>query len=191
MSHLDYEKKYLTRSKTGYLHYPNYGQKFKKSFFPYFSNLWNNLDIKVQLLPLSDFKIKLKEELKPKRYKHFGKGSKIGNRLLTRIRLERSDLNSHKFTIGQSDSSECLCHSKYESSQHYLIDCFLFTSERQTLFNQVEHFIPNFKTFSKSLKYKILVMGINADDPDFNRTNTSISIAVQNFILKTKRFPDS
>ena len=34
-------------------------------------------------------------------------------------------------------------------------------------------------------------MGINADDPDFNPTNTSISIAVQNFILKTKRFPDS
>ena len=34
-------------------------------------------------------------------------------------------------------------------------------------------------------------MGINADDPEFNSTNTSISIAVQNFILKTKRFPDS
>ena len=143
------------------------------------------------MLPLIDFKIKLKEELKPKRYRHFGKGSKIGNRLLTRIRLERSDLNSHKFTIGQSESSECLCHSKYESSQHYLIECFLFSCERQTLINQVEHFIPNFKTFSKSLEYKILVMGINADDPDFNRTNTSISIAVQNFILKTKRFPDS
>ena len=76
-------------------------------------------------------------------------------RLLTRIRLERSDLNSHKFMIGQSESSECLCHSKYESSQHYLIDCFLYNCERQTLFNQVEHFIPNFKSFSKSLKYKI------------------------------------
>ena len=134
------------------------------------------------MLPLTDFKIKLKEELKPKRYRHFGKGSKIRNRLLTRIRLERSELNSHKFTIGQSESSECLCHSKYESSQHYLIDCFLFTCERQTLFNKVEHFIPNFKMFGKSLKYKILVIGIDADDPDFNRTNISISIAVQNFI---------
>ena len=46
-------------------------------------------------------------------------------------------------------------------------------------------------SFSKSLKYKILVMGIDTDDPDFNRTNISISIAVQNFILKSKRFPDS
>ena len=32
-SQLDYEKKYLTRSKTGYLPYPNYGQKFRNSFF--------------------------------------------------------------------------------------------------------------------------------------------------------------
>ena len=163
----------------------------QKSFFPYFSSLWNNLDVKIQLLPLYDFKVNLKDELKPRKYRHFGKGSKIGNRLLTRIRLEISDLNSHKFAIGQSEYSECLCHSKYETSQHYLIDCFLFSCERQTLFDQVEHFIPNFKNFSKSLKYKILVMGINTDDPDFNRTNTSISIAVQNYILKSKRFPDS
>ena len=190
-SALDYEKKYLTRSKSIYSPYPNYGHKFKQSYFPYFTCLWNNLDINIQLLPLPDFKMKLKEELKPKKYRHFSKGSKIGNRLLTRIRLERSDLNSHKFMIGQSETSECLCHSKYETSQHYLIDCFLYNCERQTLFNQVEHFIPNFKSFSKSLKYKILIMGIDTDDPDFNRTNTSISIAVQNFILKSKRFPDS
>ena len=66
-SALDYEKKYLTRSKTGYSPYPNYGKKFKESYFPYFTGLWNNLDVKIQLLPLIDFKIKLKEELKPKK----------------------------------------------------------------------------------------------------------------------------
>ena len=142
------------------------------------------------MLPLPEFKIKLKEELKPKKFKHFSKGSKIGNTLLTRIRLERSDLNLHKFTIGQSETSECLCNSKSESSQHYLIDCFLFTSERQVLFDQVEYFIQNFKTFSKSKKFEILVMGTNAGDPLFNYTNYSISIAVQNFILKSKRFPN-
>ena len=38
----DYGKKYLTRSKGGYLPYPNYGQKFQKSFFPYITSLWNN-----------------------------------------------------------------------------------------------------------------------------------------------------
>ena len=46
MSRIDYEKKYLTRSKIGYAPYPNYGQQFKKSFFPYITGLWNNLRLK-------------------------------------------------------------------------------------------------------------------------------------------------
>ena len=154
------------------------------------TNLWNNLDVSIQLLALPEFKLKLKEELKPHKFRHFSKGSKIGNRLLTRLRLERSDLNLHKFTIGQLETPECLCHSKQESSQHFLLDCFLYASERQTLFDRVEHFIPKFKSFSKFKKYETLVMGINPKDPYFYTTNTTISIAVQNFIMKTKRFSD-
>ena len=97
-------------------------------------------------------------------------------------------MNSHKFLIGQSESAECSCHFKNESSQHFLIDCFLYSSERQILFDRVEHFIPKFKSFNKSQKYEILVKGINTYDPDFLYTNTSISIAVQKFIFKSKRF---
>ena len=67
---------------------------------------------------------------------------------------------------------------KYESSIHYMIDCFLFSGERQTLFNLVEHYIPNFKNLNKSKQYEVLLMGINTNNPDFNYTNTNISIAV-------------
>ena len=38
---------------------------------------------------------------------------KNGNKLLARIRLERSDLNLHKFTIGQSEISEAMVYQKY------------------------------------------------------------------------------
>ena len=161
MMELDYAKKYLTRSKGGYSPYPNYGSKFTKSFFPYMSKLWNNLEVSTQLMALPDFKEQLKKELKPAKIKHFSKGSKIGNTLLTRIRIERSDLNLHKFTIGHSETAECLCHAKQESSSHFLIDCFLYSGERQTLFSLVEHYIPNFSNLSKSKKYEILVMGIH------------------------------
>ena len=189
-SKIDYEKKYLTRSKGGYLPYPFYGDKFKRSFFPYVTSLWNNLDVSLQLLALPEFKSKLKDELKPHKFRHFSKGSKHGNKLLTRMRLERSDLNLHRFTIGQSETPECICHSKQESSQHFLLDCFLYSSERQALFDRVEHYIPKFKSFSKIQKYETLVMGINAKDPFFYSTNTTISIAVQTFIMKTKRFSE-
>ena len=134
MSEIDYAKKYLTRSKGGYSPYPNYGVKYGNSFFPYMAKQWNNLNVSTQLMALPDFKDQLKMELNPKKVSHFAKCSKLGNILLTRLRLDRSDLNLHKFTIGLVETSECLCHANKESSLHYLIECFLYSGERQTFF---------------------------------------------------------
>ena len=55
-SELDYAKKYLTRSKGGYSPYPNYGVRYKNSFLPYITGLWNNLNVSTQLMALPDFK---------------------------------------------------------------------------------------------------------------------------------------
>ena len=95
---------------------------------------------------LPDVKVQLKKELKPSKVKHLSRGSKIGSSLLTRIRLNGSDLNLHKFDIGLHDTPEC--HAT-ESSFHYIIDCFLYSGEGQTLYNLVEHYIPRFSKFSK------------------------------------------
>ena len=191
MSKLDYEKKYLTRTKVGYSPYPYFGNKYSNSFFPYMSKLWNNLDVSIQVMLLPDFKLQLKKELKPIKYKHFSKGSKLGNSLLSRIRLNRSDLNLHKFDIGLHETSECLCHAKSESSIHYMMDCFLYSGERQNLLNLVEHYIPNFPKLNKTKQFEILLLGINPENPEFFTTNTILSIAVQTFILKTKRFNET
>ena len=59
-------------------------------------------------MALPDFKLKLKTSLKPNKIKKKSKGSKVGNILLTRIRLDRSDLNLHKFNTGHSDTPECM-----------------------------------------------------------------------------------
>ena len=86
----------------------------------------------------------MKKMFKPKRYKHFARGSKLGNILLTRIRVGRSDLNQHKFAVGHVDSPECLCHFRSESPEHYFLDCFLYEPERQILFGLIEHYVPFF-----------------------------------------------
>ena len=151
------------------------------------TRLWNDLSVSTQVMELSAFKEQIKKDLKPIKYKHFTKGSKIGNTLLTRIRLNRSDLNLHKFTIGHSESAECNCHAKTESSLHFLTECFLYAGERQTLYNLVEHYIPQFLNKTKRKQYEILAMGINTDQPEFTSTNTTITIAVQKFILSTKK----
>ena len=138
-----------------------------------------------------DFKLYTSKELKPKKFKYFSKGSKSGNSLLTRIRVGRSYLNQHKFSIGHTDSPQCLCHFREESPSHYFIDCFLYTPERQALFGLIEHYIPNFPNYSKHKKLDIILNGVNINNDDFISTNVSLTIAVQNFILQTKRFSEN
>ena len=98
MPKLDIQREHSLRSKGGYIPFKNYGSKFKNSFFPYTSGIWNNIPKDVQCKDLTDFKDYTKK-LKPMRYKHFSRGNKLSNSLLTKIRVGRSDLNQHKFTI--------------------------------------------------------------------------------------------
>ena len=139
MPKLDFEREHFLRSKGGYIPFKNIGNKFKSSFFPHHSQLWNNLPKNIQSSNLIDFKAFTKTDLKPPKYKHFSKDNKCSNPLLTRIRVGRSYLNQHKFSIGHADSPECLCHHREESPSHYFLECFLYSPERQALFSLIEH----------------------------------------------------
>ena len=184
----DIEKKQITRSKGGYIPFPYQNKVFNSSFFPNTSKLWNNLPKKIRVQDIQEFKTSIKSLIKPKRHKHFSCGSKLGNKLLTQIRVGRSDLQLHRFTIGLSESTECQCHSKSESPEHYFLQCFLYSPERQVLLNLFEHYIPTFKNLNRKQKLNILLTGINTDNPEFFYLNKTLTIAVQNFILETKRF---
>ena len=67
-------------------------------------------------------------------------------------------------------------------------DCFLYSLEHQTLFNLIEHYIPKFHRLSKKEKLRIIIFGIDIDNDEFVHLNTTLTNAVQNFIMKTKRF---
>ena len=97
-------------------------------------------------------------------------------------------LNQHRFSVGQVDNPECLCHHKEESPSHYFLECFLYSQERRTLFELFEHYIPNFTNFSKKQKLQVILNNIYPDTEDFIPTNITLTIGVQNFILQTKRF---
>ena len=176
------------RSRGGYIPFKSGSYKFNTSFFPFYCKLWNALPNNVKSQSLEDFKCYTRTELKPIRIKHFSKGQKYSNSLLTKISVGRSSLNQHKFSIGQIDSPECLCNFREESVSHYFMDCFLYTLERQTLFHIFEHYIPNFPNFSKQKKLHIILNGIYYDKVEYLSTNVSLTIATQNFILQTKRF---
>ena len=191
MPKLDIGRQHIMRSKGGYIPFKYKGKDFNNSFFPHTSKLWNSLSKDIQCKDLDEFKLCTKKEIKPPRYKHFSRGSKLGNTLLTRIRVGRSYLNQHSFTIGHADSPECLCHFKSESSEHYFLDCFLYSLERQKLFSLIEHHVPNFKQLNKKQKLDLILQGVNINDDEFLSVNTTITKAVQIFILTTKRFTSS
>ena len=130
----------------------------------------------------------MKLDLKPPKHRSFSVGPKMSNVILTRFRRGRTDLNHIRFTLGLTDDPSCLCHFKLESSEHYMLDCFLYTVERQNLYNLVEHLIPKFPNLSKKEKFIILMKGIDIKNPELYNTNKRISFAVQSFITKTKRF---
>ena len=162
---------------------------FNKSFFPYFTCLWNKLpeSLKSQS-DLDTFKLELKDKIKPRKYKHFSKGNKIENALLTRIRVGRSHLNGHSYTIGLANTPECLCHFPCENTEHYLLYCFLFEQERRTMFESVRNLVPKFDKITKKKQLEILLNGLDIDNNEMNHLNTKLQIIVQKFILQTGRF---
>ena len=160
------------------------GSDFAKSFFPHFSKCFNKLEPEITAEhDIMAFKLKMK----PKKIKHYSWGSKRGNTLWTQLRVGRSFLNAHGFAINLADSDLCLC-SRSESVQHFLTECFLFTEERNLLYDSMEQILPKFKTFPKKTKIEILLHGINLNSDEIDSRNGKIIYAVQNYILKTKRF---
>ena len=176
------------RNTNFYKPFPAKTSYFFKTFFPYFSKNFNNLDTNLKSeSDLPTFKISLKNYLKPNKIRHYSWGSKLGNKLWTQLRVGRSKLNLHKFTINLSDTDQCLC-SRTESVDHFFIECFLYNEERRLLYDSMEQILPTFLTFSNKIKLNIFLHGINLHSDETDSRNSKIIYEVQKFILKTKRF---
>ena len=172
-----------------YVQFPYHNKKYSKSFFPFYTKQWNRLPRTVKLLQTDEFKKYLKDNLKPKKYKPYFKGDKYKNSLLTRIRVGRSFLNSHRYSTGQTDTPNCSCNdTDIETPMHYITQCELYSDARRTLFGRVEQFIPRFKNLSKKKQFEILVHGYNINEVELNSINVRILNATQFFIHQTKRF---
>ena len=129
-------------------------------------------------------------KLKPTKYKHFQRGPTLGNILVTRIRVGRSYLNAHQYSIGLVDDPQCLCGQSLESSMHYFTKCLLFASQRQILYSLFEHYIPTFNNMTLKQKHDTIIYGYNINNNDYLCMNTLLTLGVQKFIIQTKRFEE-
>ena len=180
---------YQLRNSPPYRQFKYHNKKFNDSFFPYFTRKFCGLKPSIRCQrDLDEFKVSLKSFIKPKRHKFFAFGSKRGCALATQLRVGRTKLNAQSYAIGLSTSSICDCLHPSESTSHHLNNCFLYNTERQTLNGKVQQLIPNFVSLSDSKKTDILLFGVSPNDPDFYHTNIKIQLALQQYLLKTKRF---
>ena len=125
---------------------------------------------------------------KPLKISFFSHGSKQGNSIITRLRVDRSFLNAHAFSIGLALSPECACGAKQETTLHILKFCPLYHSLRQKLFDLVGRQISVFHKLNNKEQMYVLLYGYKNENTDYYYINTAVTFAVQDFLIKTKRF---
>ena len=114
----------------------------------------------------------------------------LGLKYLTRLRLERSDLNEHKLKHNFQDCINplCTCSLEPESNSHFFLRCHNYFTLCAELMNDLKIIDENILTLSKNSLVQLLVFG----DPKYNHIdNCQILNASISFILKLERFKGS
>ena len=77
---------------------PTGTERYLKSFFPYCYNMWPTIDPRIRnSISLTIFKSRYIASIRPPRNKTYAIHDKLGIPLLTRLRVEHSDLRAHRF----------------------------------------------------------------------------------------------
>ena len=112
--------------------------------------------------------------IKPPAY--YYSGTRLGQIHHTRLRLNCSSLYQHLFLKNTTDNPHCEC-GAVEDTKHFFLTCYRFRNLRQDLLNKIS-------TFCQPTLDVILYGNIDLSV----RENKQIFLAVQDFILKSKRF---
>ena len=113
-------------------------ERYDNSFLPYCIKFWNNL-VTVKSLPtLSRFKDHLYEFIRPKGSGFYGIHDKHGIKLITKIRIEFSDLRDHRCNHNFNCLSPiCSCGIEDETSENYLLSLPRHQAQRTILLSNI------------------------------------------------------
>ena len=173
-SYLDFpsQESYLLRSSSASIirPLPTRTKSFKGTFFPYCINEWNKLKVGVRnAKSINIFKKSIVSEKKENSL--FCIYDPLGVKLLTRLRLRFSHLNEHKFRHGFSDTINpmCACGTEIETTEHFLLRCQFYSTQRLELFEKLEKVEPNFLSLSAKNQVLILLYGSWAISENLNQ----------------------
>ena len=112
-------------------------------------------------------------------------GTKLGNTLHTQLRLGMSRLNAHQYAIQKITDPACACGHNQENTNHFILDCPLFTPARTHLFRETSlHLKVDFQTLTNTMKINILLFGLNTREA----SASLVSHEFQKYLQHTNRF---
>jgi hypothetical protein len=152
-------------------------QAHYRSFLPATIKKWNDLSEELRCIPSAE---EFKEALRPvKQYTpaQYLTGDRKTQILLCRLRVGNADLNLNLYDRNLEPSPTCLCGAPEESTEHFLLDCPDYDSERIDLQNNIGPGV------------QITTILLLKGDPNATEdTNLKIAKATQKYIIATKRF---
>ena len=113
--------------------------RYKRSFFPYCYNEWELLDPALRnSVDLPAFKSKYVKLMRPPKVNTYGIKDIFGLKLLTRLRVDFSDLRLHRLNHNfNCSNATCACGTDEESPEHFLLHCPRFALPRTSLLNSI------------------------------------------------------
>ena len=161
--------------------------RFSSSYFHNTICEWNLLEKAVQDSPsLAIFKSKLLRIIRPEKNPVYNIYDILGIKLLTRLRVNFSPLNEHRFRHNFDCLSPiCICGTGKEDNEHYLLHCPQFTAQRQDLLGQVSDVGYDVASMNAKDLCHLLLYG-NPNESTF--ANRIILEATISFIKTSGRF---
>ena len=164
---------------------------YKNSFFPSALSDWFQLDAAIRNSEsIAIFKSRLLSFIRPIQSDVYNIFDPIGLKFLTRLRLDFSHLNEHRFRHNFQDCLNplCSCSLQTEDTIHYLLHCHHFSQHRIDLINRVKYIFEGFDSLSDISKKDLLFYG----DPRFDINKSKFILQATLFYVKsTERFSGS
>ena len=163
--------------------------RFKNYLFPFCAQGWESLsDAPKNATTLNRFKTLLKNEIVPPKRGYFKIDDIFGIRLLTKLRVDFSDLREHRFNhkFINCPSPICKCSTEEESTEHFFVRCPLYASQRNTLLHSMSTIFKNdISILPDAHLVQLLLYGSKSYNCISNKMILEASIS---YIKSTKRF---
>ena len=151
---------------------------YEKTFIPKTIDDWNNLDDEIKPVEsYNTFADKITRKIETPIW--YLIGERTTNMWHARMRMKCSplndDLHSHIHVV---DTPGCSCGYRRETSKHFLLDCPLYTDERDAMLSELA--LLGFKPLVKNLLFGDTTYSVE--------TNCKAFTIIQNYLKSTKRF---